>query len=144
VQTFFGHGNSCNHVTFNAKVFPPPTPRVRFLLFLLNILIWRNAQKNTYPIYPTYFLIFLTFTQGDTLASSDADGVVKLWDVRTVSEKLTIDLGPFPANHVSFDPSATFLVVPSDSHIIKVYVFLSPGFDLGDFFFFFFFCYLFF
>lgn len=56
------------------------------------------------------------------MASSDADGIVKLWDVRTVTERLTIDMGPFPANHVTFDPSSTFLVVPSDSHIVKVYV----------------------
>ena len=35
---------------------------------------------------------------------------------------MTIDMGPFPANRVSFDPSDTFLIIPSDSHVVKVYV----------------------
>ena len=46
-QTFYGHFNSCNHVTFNLR--------------------------------------------GDTIASTDSDGVVKLWDVRMVAELMTIN-----------------------------------------------------
>lgn len=44
---------------------------------------------------------------GTTIASSDADGVVKLWDVRMVAEVLTIQAGQYPANKLAFDPSGT-------------------------------------
>ena len=44
--------------------------------------------------------------QGDTIASVDSYGVVKLFDVRTVAPMTTIDCGPHPANRVSFDPSS--------------------------------------
>lgn len=43
--------------------------------------------------------------QGDTIASCDSYGVVKLWDVRTVSPMTNVDCGPHAANMVSFDPS---------------------------------------
>ena len=37
---------------------------------------------------------------GDTIVSSDADGGVRLWDVRMVQERLNIDAGPHAANKV--------------------------------------------
>ncbi len=37
---------------------------------------------------------------GDTIASCDADGIVKLWDVRRVTEKATLDCGDNPVNKV--------------------------------------------
>jgi WD40 repeat protein len=37
---------------------------------------------------------------GDTIASCDADGIVKLWDVRVVSEKASLDCGDNPVNKV--------------------------------------------
>lgn len=43
--------------------------------------------------------------QGDTIASCDSYGIVKLWDVRTVSPMTVVDCGPHAANMVSFDPS---------------------------------------
>lgn len=39
------------------------------------------------------------------IASTDADGVVKLWDVRMVAEILTIESGKYPANKCAFDSS---------------------------------------
>ncbi|KAJ8307540.1 hypothetical protein KUTeg_015624 [Tegillarca granosa] len=43
--------------------------------------------------------------KGDTVASCDSYGVVKLWDVRAVAPMVSFDVGPHPANQVSFDPA---------------------------------------
>ena len=58
-------------------------------------------------------------SQGDTIASVDADGVVKLWDVRMVTERLTINVGPHPANKAAFDPSGEVLAIASEDGSIK-------------------------
>jgi hypothetical protein len=39
------------------------------------------------------------------IASTDADGAVKLWDVRMVAEILTIECSKYPANKAAFDAS---------------------------------------
>ncbi|KAJ7402934.1 sperm associated antigen 16 [Pitangus sulphuratus] len=44
--------------------------------------------------------------KGDTIASCDSSGVMKLWDMRKLVATLSIDAGPHPANQVAFDPSA--------------------------------------
>ena len=49
--------------------------------------------------------------KGDTVASCDADGIVKLWDVRVVSEFLQIDTGRHPANASNFDRSGKVLAI---------------------------------
>lgn len=59
--------------------------------------------------------------RGDTIASSDADGGVRLWDVRMVQERLNIDAGPHAANKVALDRSGTVLAVASDDHSVKVF-----------------------
>ena len=82
-QTFYGHLNSCNHLSFNTK--------------------------------------------GDKLASCDADGVVKLWDVRMVAELLTVDCGPHPANKVVFDRAGETVAVASDDGTVKCF-----GADHGE------------
>ena len=43
--------------------------------------------------------------QGSCIASGDADGVIKLWDLRMVAEIMTLDAGKYPANKCAFDPS---------------------------------------
>ena len=43
--------------------------------------------------------------QGDTVASCDSYGTVKLWDVRAVAPMVSFDCGPHPANRVAFDPT---------------------------------------
>jgi WD40 repeat protein len=49
------------------------------------------------------------------LASCDADGVVKLWDVRNVSEAASASTGSKPANKVAFDPSSkSFAVITNE------------------------------
>ena len=49
-------------------------------------------------------IISFTF-QGDTLASCDSYGTVKLWDVRQGAPMVSFDVGPHPANRVAFDPT---------------------------------------
>lgn len=39
-------------------------------------------------------------TTGDLIASCDADGIVKLWDVRAISERATLDCGDRAVNKV--------------------------------------------
>lgn len=49
------------------------------------------------------------------MASCDADGVVKLWDVRNVSEAASASTGSKPANKVAFDPSSkSFAVITNE------------------------------
>ena len=55
------------------------------------------------------------------MASCDAYGVVKLWDVRTVGCMSTVDLGPHTANRVAFDPSGTVLSIASNDGAVKMY-----------------------
>ncbi|EKG02792.1 hypothetical protein TCSYLVIO_006172 [Trypanosoma cruzi] len=56
----------------------------------------------------------------ETLASCDADGVVALWDVRRMEQKLTVDCGPYAANHVASDGTGTYLAVSSEDATIKI------------------------
>jgi hypothetical protein len=58
--------------------------------------------------------------QGDTVASSDADGVVKVWDIRMVTERLSIQTGNLPANKCAFDASGNVLAVPTDEALIRM------------------------
>jgi len=43
---------------------------------------------------------------GATIASTDADGAIKLWDVRMVAEIRTIAASKYPANKAAFDASS--------------------------------------
>lgn len=53
------------------------------------------------------------------IASVDADGVVKLWDVRKVAEYATINVGPQSANCCCFDPSGFIIAIASNDQRIK-------------------------
>lgn len=57
--------------------------------------------------------------RGDTIASTDSDGIVKLWDVRMVAELMTINVGPHPANKSRFDRSGEILAIASDDGSVK-------------------------
>jgi len=59
--------------------------------------------------------------RGDTIASADADGAVKLWDVRMVAERGQLADGPHPANKCSFDRSGQILAVTSDNGTVSCY-----------------------
>jgi WD40 repeat protein len=62
--------------------------------------------------------------QGNMIASTDADGVVKLWDVRKVAEYATINVGPHSANRCSFDRSGLVMAIASNDSRVKWYYFL--------------------
>jgi hypothetical protein len=46
--------------------------------------------------YDVASTIHQSLVRGDTIASCDADGLLKLWDVRMVAELLSVDCGPHP------------------------------------------------
>ena len=60
------------------------------------------------------------FFRGETIASCDSYGIVKLWDVRTVSPIKTIDVGPYPCNKAAFDPGCSVLSLSSSDGTIKM------------------------
>nr|KAJ3421397.1 Sperm-associated antigen 16 protein [Polyrhizophydium stewartii] len=57
---------------------------------------------------------------GTTFASCDADGVVKFWDTRAVSELASLHFGPHPANKICLDPSGTVLAVASNDGLVRM------------------------
>ena len=59
--------------------------------------------------------------QEAVLASVDASGIVRLWDMRTVSDRETIDFGPHPGNHLAFDATGSLLLASCDDSRIKRY-----------------------
>lgn len=59
--------------------------------------------------------------KGEFVASCDADGVIKLWDVRMVAEMASIDVGPHSANKVSLDRSGKVLAVACDDAAVKCF-----------------------
>ncbi|KAH8077205.1 hypothetical protein JL720_10170 [Aureococcus anophagefferens] len=58
--------------------------------------------------------------RGDVIASCDADGAIKLWDVRTVTEIGTIQVSQHPCNKVGFDRSATRIACASDDGLLRL------------------------
>ena len=77
VQTFYGHNNSVNSVSFNIR--------------------------------------------GDSIASCDSDGMVRIWDVRMVKEIMNFDTGLASANNAIFDKRCTYAFVASEDSSVKVY-----------------------
>ena len=59
--------------------------------------------------------------RGDVVASCDADGAIKLWDVRTVTEIGTIHVSTHPVNKVCFDRSGTRIVCAGDDGLVHGY-----------------------
>jgi len=60
---------------------------------------------------------------GDVIASGDADGIVRLWDVRMVAEICTAPAGPHACNAVAFDPSGRRLAACSDDGQVRMFAF---------------------
>jgi len=58
--------------------------------------------------------------QGDTIASSDADGVVKIWDVRMVAEREEIITGDYPVNQCHIDRSGSNIACACDDGFVRV------------------------
>ena len=64
--------------------------------------------------------------RGDIIVSADADGVVKVWDIRMVAELGTIDAGKYPINQLSMDRGGKRVLAASDDGTVKVL-------DIGSF-----------
>jgi WD40 repeat protein len=61
------------------------------------------------------------YVQGTMVASTDADGIAKLWDVRMVAEVRSMAAGEHPLNKCSFDRSSEVLAVASDNSKVLCY-----------------------
>ena len=68
---------------------------------------------------------------GTVLASTDADGIVKLWDTRMVAEILTAEVSKQPANKCTIDRSGQVLAVASDDGKVRGFS-TSHGELLGE------------
>uniref|UniRef100_U3KEQ3 Sperm associated antigen 16 n=1 Tax=Ficedula albicollis TaxID=59894 RepID=U3KEQ3_FICAL len=93
VYTFQGHVHPCNHATFNKK----------------------GAERPHVDNLPDKHGVL-----GDTIASCDSSGVMKLWDMRKLLPILSIDAGPHPANQVSFHRSGGLVALASSEGSVKV------------------------
>jgi len=60
-------------------------------------------------------------SRGDTIASCDADGITKLWDIRLVKERVTADCGKVQANALAFDKSGENIAVACDDNLVKLF-----------------------
>ncbi|CAI9715933.1 sperm-associated antigen 16 protein-like [Octopus vulgaris] len=59
--------------------------------------------------------------KGDTVASCDTQGIVKLWDTRTVAPMITFEAGSFSANKLAFDYTSSVVAIACDDHTVKIY-----------------------
>ena len=57
---------------------------------------------------------------GQYIASADADGIVKVWDIRMVQEISTIDVGDVAAHCCAFDKTGKLLAVGCADGEIKM------------------------
>ena len=63
----------------------------------------------------------MTFSlRGDTVASCDADGVVRLWDIRMVAEAGSVSLGRTPEHSLAFDRSALVLAAACEDGGVRI------------------------
>ncbi|RUS86529.1 hypothetical protein EGW08_005721 [Elysia chlorotica] len=86
---------------------------------VLPVCVYVCLYVSQYVYREMYFSTL--FLQGDTIASCDSYGVVKLWDVRSVAPMASFEVGPHPANKLAFDPSGGVLAIASNDSIIKMY-----------------------
>lgn len=52
--------------------------------------------------------------------SCDAAGVVKFWDIRSITTLETVHFGPDAANKMSLDPSGNTVAVASQNGFVKL------------------------
>lgn len=54
------------------------------------------------------------------LASCDSDGILKVWDIRTVQELFQLDLGNMIAHKLAFDKTGKFVCVGCSDGTIQM------------------------
>ena len=57
---------------------------------------------------------------GQFIASCDADGLLKIWDIRQVSQVLTVDIGDSAATTCCFDKTGKFVAVGTNQGEVKM------------------------
>jgi len=57
---------------------------------------------------------------GQYVASCDSDGIVKVWDIRSVQEIKTVDCGDIVCQSVAFDKNSKNLFIGCNDREIKV------------------------
>ena len=57
--------------------------------------------------------------RGDTIVSCDADGIVKAWDIRMISEIGSINLGTYAVNKLAIDQAGKTVLAACDNGMIK-------------------------
>jgi WD40 repeat protein len=119
-QTFRGHVDSVNSVNFQpygqSHLLTASGDKTVSLWDLRTGLCAQTFYGHKNACNHAVFAL-----KGDMIASCDADGIVKLWDVRFVSELLQIDTGQHPANSAAFDRSGKILTVASGDGTAKVF-----------------------
>ena len=58
-------------------------------------------------------------SRGDTIVSCDADGVVKVWDIRMISEIGSINLGTYAINKLAIDQAGKTVLTACDNGMLK-------------------------
>merc|ERR550514_2441915 len=118
-QTFRGHVDSVNYVTFQPfsnNILTASGDKTVSLWDLRSGLCVQTFYGHANAVNSAIFNL-----KGDSIVSCDADGIVKLWDVRVVSEYLQIDTGQHPANAASWDKSGTVLSIASGDASVKLF-----------------------
>ena len=57
---------------------------------------------------------------GQYVASVDADGIVKLWDIRQVQQVFTADIGDTSINCVTFDKTGKYVIIGCSNGEVKL------------------------
>ena len=58
---------------------------------------------------------------GDLIVSTDADGAVRVWDIRKVAELAAISASQHPCNTAAFDLSGRVVAVACDDSVVRCY-----------------------
>ncbi|KAG5456975.1 MAG: WD40-repeat-containing domain protein, partial [Olpidium bornovanus] len=119
-QTFHGHTDSVNHVSWM-----PYTNVVVTAACDKTVCLWDGRTGTcTQTLYGHGNAVNCAVfsLQADKLATCDASGFLKLWDVRNLYAELDmVDLGPHPSNRLCFDPSGTITAVASNEGAVKLW-----------------------
>ncbi len=85
--------------------------------------LWRLCGGSTIDLRGhTAAITALTYSaDGSLIASGDADGGVRVWDVSRQREKLVFQVGTAAVNAVAFDPTGKRLAIASDDRTVRVW-----------------------
>lgn len=82
--------------------------------------IWTGLSINTLYGHTGGINAFSISADEHKLVSADNEGMVHLWDLRTMKSTGEILCGPFPLNGIEIDPSGKLAFAGSDDFSVKV------------------------